>query len=175
MERRTLNFLKHYGKRILLLVYLTPIATTSYAATATTTFQVTATVLKACVVSATTVAFGTYNPVGGTAATATGTITTTCTNTTTYTTGLSAGTSTGATVTARKMTGQTTSSDLLPYGLYQDSAHSINWGNTPGTDTPAAVTGNGAAQNATVYGQIAAGTAAPIDTYLDTITVTVTY
>ncbi|MFJ1268473.1 spore coat U domain-containing protein [Legionella lytica] len=175
MERRILNFLKENRKRILVLILLTPISINIYAATATTTFQVTATVLKACVVSATTVAFGTYNPVGGTPTTATGTITTTCTNTTTYTTGLSAGTSSGATVTTRKMTGQTTSSNLLPYGLYQDSAHTVNWGNTPGTDTPAAVTGNGAAQNATVYGQIAAGTAAPIDTYLDTITVTVTY
>jgi spore coat protein U-like protein len=175
MEKRTLNFLRQYGKSILLLIYLTPIPINIYAATATTTFQVTATVLKACVVTATPVAFGTYNPVNSTASTATGTITTTCTNTTTYTTGLSAGTSTGATVTTRKMTGQTTSTDLLAYGLYQDSAHTVNWGNTPGTDTPAAVTGNGAAQNATVYGQIAAGTAAPIDTYLDTITVTVTY
>lgn len=173
--KRTLHRLSLYGKRAVGLMCLMPVVTANYAATATTTFQVTATVLKACVVNATPIAFGTYNPVAATALTAQGTITTTCTNTTTYTTGLSAGTSAGATVTSRQMVGQTSSANLLPYGLYQDSAHTVNWGNTPGTDTPAAVTGNGAPQNATVYGQITAGTPAAIDTYVDTITVTITY
>ncbi|SEB37607.1 Csu type fimbrial protein [Terriglobus roseus] len=147
---------------------------TASALTATTTFGVSANVIKACVVSATSVAFGTYNPVGAAAANATGTLTVSCTATTSYTTGLSAGTGTGASVTARKMTGGT-ASNLLAYGLYQDSAHTVNWGNTPGTDTPAAVVGTGLPQTATVYGQIAAGTVGAIDNYTDTITVTVTY
>lgn len=154
----------------LLLAFPQPVS----AATATTTFGVSANVLKACVVSASALNFNTYNPVSGTAATATSTLSVACTATTSYTTALSAGTGTGATVTSRKMTGQT-ASNLLPYSLYQDSARTVNWGNTPGTDTPAAVTGNGLVQTATVYGQIAGSTPAAIDNYSDTITVTVTY
>ncbi|MFI4962795.1 MAG: spore coat U domain-containing protein [Legionellales bacterium] len=156
-------------------LFIMSLPNTSSATTATTTFTVTAQVLKACVVTATTMAFGIYNPVSGAAVPQTSTIATTCTSGTTYQTGLDAGTGTGATVSTRAMSGITTPSDQLAYGLFQNSGHTINWGNTPGTDTPAAVSGSGAPQNATVYGLIAANTTAPIDTYLDTITVTVTY
>jgi spore coat protein U-like protein len=72
------------------------------------------------------------------------------------------------------MTGSTVA-NLLAYSLYQDSAHTVNWGNTPGTDTPAAATGTGMPVASTVYGQISSGTPGAIDTYSDTITVTVTY
>ncbi|WP_217164385.1 Csu type fimbrial protein [Terriglobus roseus] len=147
---------------------------TAEASTATTSFAVTATVVKACIVAATPIAFGVYNPVSASALNATGTLTVTCTATTPYQTGLSAGVATGASVTSRKMTG-VVNTNLLPYGLYQDAAHAQNWGNTPGTDTPASVTGTGLPQLATVYGQIAPGTSGAIDVYTDTVTVTVTY
>jgi spore coat protein U-like protein len=155
-------------------ILLPAASSTASAATVQTSFTVTATVLKACFISATNISFGIYNPVSPTALTANGTLSVTCTNTTGYTTGLSAGTSSGATVTNRKMTGQTTS-NTLSYGLYQDASHATNWGNTVGTDTPSAITGTGSIQTATIYGQINSGTPGNIDIYSDTITMTVTY
>jgi spore coat protein U-like protein len=72
------------------------------AATATTAFQVTATVQATCLISATNLSFGTYT---GVATASTSTITVTCTNTSPYNVGLNAGTASGATVTTRKMSG----------------------------------------------------------------------
>jgi spore coat protein U-like protein len=141
----------------------------AFAATATTTFSVTANVVSTCAVSATTAAFGPYT---GTTTDTTATVTVTCSNLTTYNVGLSAGLATGATVTTRAMTGP--SATLLNYGLFQDSAHSVNWGDTVGTDTVAG-TGNGLGQSLTVYGQVPAGQFVESGAYTDTITATVTY
>src|SRR5262245_5956337 len=82
------------------------------AATATTTFQVTATVHATCLISATNLNFGTYT---GAVANSTSTITVTCTNTTPYNVSLNAGTAAGATVTTRKMSGP--GGALLSYAL----------------------------------------------------------
>jgi spore coat protein U-like protein len=139
------------------------------AATATTTFAVTATVQATCLVSATALAFGTYT---GVLVNATSTVSVTCTNTTPYNVGLNVGLATGATVTTRKMTGP--ASAVLAYGMYQDSAHSVNWGQTISTDTVTG-TGNGSAQAITVYGQTAAAQYVAPGAYSDTITATVTY
>ncbi|MDG2514381.1 spore coat U domain-containing protein [Sphingobium yanoikuyae] len=150
---------------------LTGLAGTAQAATTTTTFPVTATVIKACVVSATALAFGNYDPTATGPTDATSTLSILCTVGTTYTVGLTAGTASGATVTTRKMS---SGSNLLSYALYQDSAHTTNWGNTPATDTAAATAPVGT--NAlTVYGRITAGQNVPIGSYSDTITVNVVY
>jgi len=139
------------------------------AATATTTFGVTATVQSTCLVSATALAFGTYT---GALATSTSTVSVTCTNTTPYNVGLSAGLATGATVTTRQMTGP--ASALLNYAMFSNSTRTTNWGQTTGTDTVTG-TGNGAAQALTVYGQVTAGQFVAPGAYTDTITATVTY
>jgi spore coat protein U-like protein len=139
------------------------------AATATTTFGVTATVQSTCLVSATALAFGTYT---GALATSTSTVSVTCTNTTPYNVGLSAGLATGATVTTRQMTGP--ASALLNYAMFSNSTRTTNWGQTVGTDTVTG-TGNGAAQALTVYGQVTAGQFVAPGAYTDTITATVTY
>lgn len=145
------------------------------ALTATTTFNVTATVLKACAMSTPgTLAFGTYVPAGGN--TATTSFTVTCTFGTPYSVGLSPGTAVGATVTARAMTSASASAgnNTLNYGLYKDVALGTNWDNSA---SGTGYTGNGAAQTLTIYGAIPAGQygAAPASDYLDTITVTLTY
>ena len=140
------------------------------ATTATTTFAVTATVEGTCTVTATAMAFGNYVPT--TASTSTSSVSVTCTNGTTYNVGLDAGKATGATVGNRSMTGP--GSVLLNYVLTQDSAHTINWGDTVGTDTVTG-TGNGSAQSITVYGQVAANQYVTANAYTDTITATVTY
>jgi spore coat protein U-like protein len=136
--------------------------------TVTTTFLVTATVLKDCGVSATALQFGNYT---GAVNNSTSTVTVTCTNTTTYNIGLSAGLATGATVTTRKMQDGTA---LLAYALYSNSGRTTNWGNTAATGWMAG-TGNGAAQPLTVYGQIAAAQYPTPGSYTDTITATITY
>ena len=141
------------------------------ASTVTTTFTVSTDVVTACVVSATPLSFGSYLPT--TASTATSVITVACSNTVPYNVGLDAGTSTGATVTSRAMTGPTGALPLH-YNLFQDSAHTINWGDTVGTDTVPG-TGNGSGQTLTVYGQIPSGQGNRPGAYTDTITVTVTY
>ncbi len=137
--------------------------------TATTQFSVTATIVKDCTVSATNLAFGNYT---GALNTSTSTISATCTSGTAYTVGLSAGLATGATVTNRSMTGP--GSALLHYGLYSNSGHTTNWGNTLATNWVSR-TGNGAAQPITVYGQVPAGQYVTPGSYTDTITVSVTY
>jgi spore coat protein U-like protein len=145
------------------------IPTAVIAATATTTFSVTATVQATCLISANPLAFGTYT---GVLINATTTLQVTCTNTTPYNVGLNAGTATGATVTTRKMTGP--ASATLNYALFQDSSRTINWGQTVGTDTVTG-TGNGSAQTLTVYGQLSANQYPAPGSYSDTITATVTY
>lgn len=144
-------------------------STSAIAATTTATFGVSATVQATCLVSATPLAFGTYT---GAVANSTSTVSVTCTNTTPYNVGLSAGLATGATVTTRQMTGP--ASALLNYALFSDSSRTLNWGQTIATDTVAG-TGNGAAQDITVYGQAAAGQYVAPGAYSDTITATVTY
>jgi spore coat protein U-like protein len=144
-------------------------ATSTLAATATTTFQVTATVAATCLITATNLAFGAYT---GVLVNSTSTVTVTCTNTTTWNVGLNAGTAPGATVTTRKMSGP--GGALLAYSLSQDAAHTINWGNTIGTDTETG-TGTGSAQALTVFGQAAAGQFVTPGAYVDTITATITF
>lgn len=151
---------------ILLVAGFIPVA--AQAATATTTFAVTATVLSTCLISATPLAFGNYT---GAQTDATSTLSVTCTNTTAYNVGLDAGQATGATVTTRAMQNGT---NTLGYALYSDTARSVNWGNTVPTDTVAG-TGSGIAQTLTVYGRIPAGSLPAPGAYADTITATVTY
>jgi spore coat protein U-like protein len=139
--------------------------------TRTTTFAVTATVLKDCVVSATNMVFGNYT---GAVNNTTSTITVTCTNTATYTVGLNQGTTSGGTVTTRLMAGQgPAAGQTLAYSLTSVSYAGTNWGNT--SPTWYSGTGSGVAQPLTVYGQIAAGLLPIPGSYTDTITATVTY
>jgi spore coat protein U-like protein len=139
------------------------------AATATTTFAVSATVVGTCLVAATPLGFGNYT---GLVDPASSTVTVTCTNTTPYNVGLNAGLATGATATSRSMTGPALA--LLGYGLFSDAGHTTNWGLTIGTDTVTG-TGNGAAQPITVFGQIPASEFVAPGAYADTITATVTF
>jgi spore coat protein U-like protein len=142
------------------------------AATTTTTFQVDATVISTCSVSAADLAFGTYDPLAAQPVDTQTTVTVQCTLTTGYTVALSPGAGAGATVAARKMTrGLTT--DTLGYSLYQDTTRAQVWGET-GADLVSG-TGTGVAQDHDVYGRIPAGQNVNPGGYSDTITVTVTF
>lgn len=143
----------------------------SFAATTTTTFQVTATVAAACSVSASNLSFGTYNPVAGSALDASTSLSVTCTLNSAYNVGLNAGTGSGASVATRKMS---SGGNTLNYTLYQDAGYTTLWGNTVGSDTLAA-TGTGLPVSHTVYGRIPASQVVLPASYADTITVTVTF
>jgi spore coat protein U-like protein len=133
-------------------------------------------------VSATPVAFGTYNPLSGTATVSTGTVTASCTlvgggNTTvnlvsSYSTG-----SSGSYATRRMVTG----ANLLTYNLYFDAAYTqIRGDGTGGSQTGGAtfnLTNGSPTQSttSTIYGRATASQDVAAGTYNDTITITITY
>jgi spore coat protein U-like protein len=140
------------------------------ATTATTTFNVTATVPTTCTVATNNLNFGTAGVL--TANTdATTTVAPDCTNGTPYNIGLNGGLSGAIDPTQRKMT---KAAEFVVYGLYRDAARSLPFGNTIGTNTLTG-TGTGLAQSATVYGRIAPQATPSPGTYNDTIVVTLTY
>ncbi|MGH6908044.1 MAG: Csu type fimbrial protein [Aestuariivirga sp.] len=135
-------------------------------------FTVRVTNNSSCTVSTTALDFG--NQTDFTAArTATNAISVTCTGGTLYDIGLSNGSSGGTGPTARLMT-NVAAPQAVTYGVYRNSAHTLPWGNTIGSDTLSA-TGNGLAQNYTGYGRIPVQPTPPALTYTDTVVVTVTY
>lgn len=148
-------------------------ANSTLAATATTTFKVTATVASSCKVTATDLDFGAYDPLAA-ALDGTSTITATCTAQTPYTIGLDAGLKAGGTTT-RRMTGDDIATTLLSYELYSDTTRTAIWGAPGGTTTVAQSALTGGALNYTVYGRIPASQYVPAANYADTVTVTVTY
>jgi spore coat protein U-like protein len=160
------------SRRLIAVVLLT-LPALAPAATTTTTFNVTATVIDVCAVSAGNLGFGTYNPISGSALDGTSTITVTCTLSTPYHVRLSQGAN-GASVSTRKMLRTAGGSETLDYSLYRDSGRTQNWGQTDSTDT-VDQSGTGASQGITVYGRIPASTNVPPASYSDTVTVTVSY
>lgn len=135
-----------------------------------TTFTATATVQASCLVSASTLNFGSTGFLA-TAVDATSTVGVTCTNGSAYSIGLNAGNGSGATVSARRMTN---GASTVTYSLYRDAGRTIVWGNTVGSDA-ASGTGTGAMQSFTVYGRVPVQTTPAVGSYSDTIVVTVTY
>ena len=118
-----------------------------------------------CSLSVPTVNFGNYT--GSQVTPGATTLTIACPLLAAYTVGLNAGTGAGATTTTRKMTGP--GSATLNYQIFQNSSHTINWGNTVGTDTVSG-TGDILNQSISMYPQLAGGQYTAPGTYTDTIT-----
>lgn len=157
---------------VIAMLLIMPSAT-SIAATATSDFLVSATVLDVCSVDTTSLAFGDYSATSATPLDSTSTVTATCTSGLSYTIALNEGTTSGSTVDNRSMTDGT---NTLQYDLYSDSSHSTMWGDgTSGTSTISPYTGNGSGQAYTVYGRIPANQYVVSGSYTDTVTATVTY
>lgn len=140
--------------------------------TITTQFNVTATVLANCAVSATNLVFGTYTASSPTPLTASSTVSVTCTNSLAYTVALDGG-SVAASVAAREMSDGAT--HTLNYQLYTANTYASIWGDGTASTVTVAGTGNGAAQPLTVYGRIPASQFVTAGSYLDHVTVSVTY
>jgi spore coat protein U domain-containing protein, fimbrial subunit CupE1/2/3/6 len=148
---------------------------TASAGTANTSFNVTATVINSCKISATNLSFGNYDPTSATNTTGSSTISATCTKGDSFTLALNKGLY-GA-FTGRIMQDGATPADQLVYNLYTTSGYTTVWGD--GTGSTATVSGTGAGPGtpvvSTVYGQIAAAQNVPAGSYSDTIQVTITY
>ncbi|HSI55144.1 MAG: spore coat U domain-containing protein [Ramlibacter sp.] len=141
--------------------------------TAEATFRVSTRVNAVCSVTASNLDFGVYATQTASPKQASTVLRATCTPGTTYQLGLNEGTTAGATVTQRKLV--SASNATLNYQLYSDSARSVIWGNTPGTDTVTGLPGTGLAQDYTVFGSIPPSQAAPAEEFGDTITVRIYY
>lgn len=136
---------------------------------------------QSCTVSATAVAFGTYNPLSASPAESNGTVTLNCSSVplsvvTPYTVALSAGNQ-GSFVPRRMAAG----ANLLQYQLYTDLARTTPWGDgsagtsvVNGTIPPLLL--SSVSLPHTVYGRVPAlQSSAAVGSYSDVITVTVTY
>ena len=141
------------------------------AATATGSLAVSSVTVNACIVVATPLLFGTINLIGASPNDSTALVTVTCTPGTAFNVGLDNGANFATT---RRMKSATLAA-YVAYGLFSDTGHATPWGAVIGTNT---VTGTAVVLPTvlTVYGRIPGGTT-PVaaDTYLDTVTVTVTY
>ncbi len=146
-----------------------------HAATATSSFQVSATVVSACTVSATTLNFG--SSIDPTSASlpldASASMTVFCTSTTPYSVALNAGVNAGgaSNFTARAIKN---GSHTMGYQLYTDAPRTTVWGDGSASSVVPGV-GIGSNQTLTIYGRLPALTGAVPGTYTDTVTVTVTY
>lgn len=171
-----------------LLVAASPLALPqAHAASATGNVTVSATVAQKCIVSASAVGFGAYDPVvtnASTALTATGSLAVTCTkSSTSITIGLGLGANADGS-TRRMVAGGT---NYLTYELYHPSATTANaacsfpgttvWGTAgPNLFTPTGTTwGAAAAQTFNVCGSVAGGQDVPAGSYSDTIVATITF
>lgn len=136
-----------------------------------TRFQVSATAVNSCNLSATDLTFGNYDPLKVTSTDASSVVTVTCTPGSGYIIGLDTGTGQGATVEMRRMSN---GNSLLDYSLYRDTARNLVWGNSPGSDTVAGI-GTGTPIDYPAYGRIPQGQAVQRGVYTDTVTVWVTF
>lgn len=142
-----------------------------WAATTSTTFTVTMTVLSTCVAAATPLEFGTTAGEINADIDATSNVAVTCTTGTPYQLGLSVGGGTGADYATRKLT-NTNDATLTDYSLFTDDTYATVWNET---DQQVSGIGDGNAQNITVYGRVFSGQTASQGVYTDTIVATVTF
>lgn len=125
--------------------------------------------LHACTLDATSLGFGTINPLTAVDHESTSDISVTCPESTTYSLALSAG---AGSFEQRLMEdgGQS-----LEYNLYTDSAHTQIWGDGSGISVTVSGTADSSGQTHTVYGLLPHQNQAVPGTYGDSITVTLTY
>lgn len=166
--------------RLVLLVTVgtMTMASAAFAGSAATTFNVTASVVKNCTISAANIAFGNYDPVVANAAAPlnlSSTVTVACTKGVTATVGLDAGQNSAQAVgTTRAMSSGGGSPSYLSYEIYSNAAMTKVWGNsgaglvtyTSTSKVPTALSD---------YGQIPAGQDQPVASYSDTVTATVNF
>lgn len=144
---------------------------TAVAATANSTFQVTADVLAVCSISANDLTFGNYDPFAAGDLDVNGSVDVTCTDQAPWEIQLDGG-GTGN-VNARQMSDGGTGT--LNYELFTTAGRTSNWGETLTVDTVTGA-GTGSSDSVTVFGRVPAGqTGAPVGSYTDTVTATINF
>lgn len=140
-------------------------------------FIVSATISKSCIVTADPLNFGTVSGLpGGGNVDQVGTIYVTCTTPTGYTVALTPSNNVSNGAGAMTPTGGVPgNTDTVPYQLYRNSNRTLVWGSVTGTNTFAG-TGSGLVQALPLYGRVlGASTNVRPDSYMDVVTVAVTY
>jgi spore coat protein U-like protein len=140
------------------------------AATATSSFAVTASVTANCTISAGALAFGAYDPVVANASTnldQTSTITVACTKGSTGTVSLDNGTNFSGGLRRMKA-----GANFLNYEMYNDSARTTVWN---ATNTVSYTAASKATSSLTLYGRVPSGQDVPVGSYSDTVVATITF
>lgn len=133
-------------------------------------FNVTANVISNCRLQATNLNFGTAGVLASNVDSS-NSITVQCTSGLPYTIGLDGGLSGAPSPELRKLAN---GGDEITYGIYQNAARTVPWGDNIGTNTVSS-TGTGLAQVFTGFGRVPAQTTPAAGTYSDTVVVTITY
>jgi spore coat protein U-like protein len=121
-----------------------------------------------CTISVAAMNLGVYT--GALSTTGTTTVTVTCTPGFNYSILMGFGNGSGATQTVHKVTGP--SANTLQYNMFRNSTRTLNWGQTPPTDTVNA-TGTGSAQTFSIYPRMPAGQSGLPGTYTDQVLIAV--
>jgi spore coat protein U-like protein len=140
------------------------------AATATSSFTVSATVSANCSIAAGALAFGSYDPVAANASTdldQTSTITVACTKGSTGVVSLDNGSN--ASGSTRRMKA---GANYLSYEMYNDAGRSTVWN---ATNTVSYTAASKASTGLTLYGRVASGQDIPVGSYSDTVVATITF
>lgn len=169
------HFNRHALINVLAYIYLLGGMSVAYAATDTGNFDVTITVTSSCTIDTATdgdVDFGSQISSATNVQISTASIDVICTSGTAYTLMLNDGANADAT--SRRMKGQTSATEFVPYELYSD-AYTTLWGDgaTFGA-LKGGLTGTGAIQNHIIYAQVPSANS-PAQVYKDTVTATVAW
>ena len=157
---------KYIARLLLAGVAASMMGAAAHAVTATSQFNAQITIQADCVVSSPNVLdFGTVGLLNTNVDT-TMDFTVECTNGTAYTIAMDNGANASGTINR-----MTNGSEFVEYEIYQDAARSVVWDTT----STLAATGTGDPQTFTVYGRVPPQTTPSADTYVDTVTITVTY
>ena len=149
---------------------------TANAGTAVSSFGVSATVIATCQISTVAFAFGSYDPLSGTATDGTANVTLTCSKNTACSLeldhGINAGAGSTLAVPIRRMQRGATA-EYMDYGFFSDAARTLNWG-TP-TNRPSGSAANKNPFTVPIYGRVPAGQDLTVGAYNDTVQATVNF
>jgi spore coat protein U-like protein len=150
---------------------LSPGCAGATSSTSGTAFNVGATVINNCLISATNIAFASQGVLNS-ALSATGAITARCTNGDAFRISLNGGSS--GNVAARQMQ-RSGGGGAVKYQLYVDSGHANAWGDGSAGTTMATGTGTGNPVSINVYGLVPAQSTPMPGSYSDSITATISF
>jgi len=177
--------MKHLIKISIAAATALVLGTSAFAGTATGTLAVSALIPASCTVGTSTLAFGLYDPLGANLSAdlmVNGTVNVTCSSGAPVTVALGAGAHYDSTNHIRRMSDG--SSHTINYEMYSDVVDGTPWGDgtsATNNNVTKAITGTGASQNVTVFGEIPAGQTVPaasttgISLYTDTVVITVNF